>query len=142
MEITRLQPFPLTFSEAGFDAESAYVLDILDDHNNLLNEFIVFSDEEGVITQVLPDYYSRYDDEYRGEMYRNLSLTPEETVLKGDLIWVDTITIMRPYVDPDLLAETEEDQEEAEMYEAVARAIINSITGGFMYKRETVETVG
>ena len=142
MEITRLQPFPLTFTHEGFDPNTAYVLDILDDHNNLLNEILVESDGSGTITVTLPDYYSRYDDEYRGEIYNNLSMTPEETALKGDLIWIDTITIMRPYVDPDILAKTEEDQADARVYEAVARAIINSITGGFMYKRETIETVG
>jgi hypothetical protein len=49
---------------------------------------------------------------------------------------------MRPYVDPDILADTPEDQADAEMYEAIARAIINSITGGFMYQRQTIETVG
>jgi hypothetical protein len=49
---------------------------------------------------------------------------------------------MRPYIDPDILADTPDDMAEAEMYEAIARAIINSITGGFMYKREVVETVG
>jgi hypothetical protein len=142
MEITRLQPFPLTFSHPGFNPETAYVLVIMDSHNEELNEFLVTSDSEGVITTTLPDYYSRYDEEYRGEVYFNLSLTPEETALRGDLVWIDTITIMRPYVDPDLLADTPDDQMDAEMYEAIARAIINSITGGFKYERQTVETVG
>ena len=142
MEILRLQPFPLTFSHSGFEPDSDYVFVILDDHNTELNEFLVTSDEDGVIEQILPDYYSRYDDEYRGEIYNNLSMTPESTALRGDLIWIDTITIMRPYVDPDVLAETPDDQADAEMYEAIARAIINSITGGFMYQRQTVETVG
>ena len=49
---------------------------------------------------------------------------------------------MRPYVNASLLAETEEDIEEAKQYEAIARAIINSITGGFLYERKTIETVG
>lgn len=142
MEITRLQPFPLTFSHAGFEPDTDYVLDVLDDHNNFLNELLVSSDGEGVISVTLPDYFSRYDDEYRGEIYHNLSLTPEDTALKGDLVWIDTITIMRPYVDPDVLADTPEDQADAEMYEAIARAIITSITGGFKYERQVIETVG
>lgn len=142
MEILRLQPFPLTFTHEGFEPETAYALIILDDHNTELSQLLVESDADGVIEVTLPDYYSKYDDEYRGEIYRNLSMTPETTLLKGDLIWIDTITIMRPYVDPDVLADTPEDQADAEMYEAIARAIINSITGGFMYQRQTVETVG
>ena len=143
MEITRLQPFPLTFSHTGFEPNTDYLLAILDDHATDLVEIPVTSDSVGTISTELPNYFSRYDDEYRGEIYVDLGLNTVTGVHnRGDLIWIDTITIMRPYVDPDLLAETPEDQADAEMYEAVARAIINSITGGFMYKRETVETVG
>lgn len=142
MEILRLQPFPLTFSHEGFEPNRDYVFVILDDHNTELTQLLVSSDSSGVIETNLPDYYSKYDDEYRGEIYFNLSMTPETTVLRGDLVWIDTITIMRPYVDPDNLADTPDDQADAEMYEAIARAIINSITGGFMYSRQTVETVG
>lgn len=142
MEITRLQPFPLTFTHAGFEPDTDYVLAILDDHAGDLVEISVTSDEDGQISTPLPNYFSRYDDEYRGEIYLSEGTDESGKAIRGDLIWVDTITIMRPYVDPDVLAETEEDQEDAKMYEAVARAIVNSITGGFMYKRETVETVG
>jgi hypothetical protein len=49
---------------------------------------------------------------------------------------------MRPYVNPETLAETPEDIEDMRIYEEISRAIINSITGGFLYKREVVETVG
>ena len=142
MEITRLQPFPLTFRHEGFDPDTYYSLCILDDHAGDLVEIPILSNSAGIIETQLPNYFSRYDDEYRGEIYLNVSDTPELTVVRGDLVWIDTITIMRPYVDPDNLANTPEDQADAEMYEAIARAIINSITGGFMYKRETVETVG
>jgi hypothetical protein len=142
MEIPRVQPFPLTFTQSDFDANTEYVLCILDDHAGDLVELIVSSDASGVISTTLPNYFSRYDDEYRGEIYYNLSITPETTVLRGDLVWVDTITIMRPYLDPETIADTPEDIEDARVYEEISRAIINSITGGFMYKRETVETVG
>jgi hypothetical protein len=142
MEITRLQPFPLVFSHPGFDPETDYVFTILDDHNAHLFETVASSDVSGTITFELPSYFSKYDDEYRGEFYTYLGLDSNNLIIQGDLVWIDTITIMRPYVDPDVLADTPDDQTEAEMYEAIARAIINSITGGFMYKREVVETVG
>lgn len=142
MEITRLQPFPLVLTHTGFDPNTDYVLSILDDHATDLVEIVTTSDSDGAITVPLPDYFSRYDDEYRGEIYVQDGVDGEGNPVRGDLIWIDTITIMRPYVDPDQLAQTEEDQADAKMYEAVARAIINSITGGFMYKRETIETVG
>ena len=142
MQIPRIQPFPLYFTESGFEANRDYVLDILDDHTIGLLEIAVSSDSDGIISVELPNYFSRYDDEYCGEIYYNLSLTPETTILKGDLVWIDTITVMRPYVDPKLLADTPEDIADVKIYEDIARAMINSITGGFMYKREFVETVG
>jgi hypothetical protein len=143
MEITRLQPFPLTFTHDGFDPDTDYVLVMLDDHTIHLAEIPVTSDSSGVITTQLPSYFSRYDDEYRGEIYYSLGVDQDTSmVIRGDLIWIDTITIMRPYVDPDILAETPDDIADAKMYEAIARAIITSITGGFKYTREQIETVG
>ena len=138
----RLQPFPLMFEHEGFEPDTDYVLCILDDHAGDLVEIPITSNGSGQVSTPLPDYFSRYDDEYRGEIYLSLGLDEDGYTIRGDLVWIDTITIMRPYVDPDVLATTEEDQADARVYEAVARAIINSITGGFMYKRETVETVG
>ena len=49
MEITRLAPFPLYFESDGFDAETDYVLVILDDHNIELTEILVQSDIQGTI---------------------------------------------------------------------------------------------
>jgi hypothetical protein len=142
MEITRLQPFPLVFNNPGFDADTEYVVIVYDDHNASLLVESATSDSEGVIEFNLPEYFSKYDDEYRVEIYPIEGQGTGGEEILGDLIWMDTMTIMRPYVDPDVLADTPDDMAEAEMYEAIARAIINSITGGFMYKREIVETVG
>lgn len=142
MEINRIQPFPLTFNQSGFESNTDYVLAILDDHANDLSETITTSDSNGVINVSLPSYFSRYDEEYRVEIYESNGVDSEGRSIRGDLVWVDTLTIMRPYIDPNTIAETPDDLEEAKAYEAVARAIINSITGGFMYQRQSVETVG
>jgi hypothetical protein len=142
MEITRSQPFPLTFSQDGFNPNTEYIVTFLDDHNAAFFEEAPTTDSQGTISFELPDYFSKYDDEYRVEIYLVDGVDINEYPIRGELVWVDTLTIMRPYIDPNLLAETIEDIDEAKMYEAVARAIINSITGGFMYKRDTVETVG
>lgn len=142
MEITRLQPFPLVFSHGGFAPDTDYVLTILDDHAMDLYEALITSSASGVISADLPDYFARYDDEYRIEIYLSLGIDTNGSNILGDLVMIDTLTIMRPYVDPDNIAETPDDLADAVMYEAIARAIINSITGGFMYKRENVETVG
>ena len=137
MEIARTQPFPLSFSQTGFESDTDYVVAIMDDHAGDLASIQVTSDSNGDIEVELPNYFSRYDDEYRLEIY----LDAGDGEL-GDLVFVDTLTIMRPYVDYSLLGDTEEDLEEAKTYEAIARAIINAITGGFLYQRQTVETVG
>lgn len=142
MEITRLQPFPLVASHPGLNANSDYVALVYDDHYQLLSTLETTTDADGLWEQTLPEYYQKYDDEYRLEIYEKAGENVDSSPILGDLVMVDTMTIMRPYVDPDNLAETIDDIEEAKMYEGMARAIINSITGGFMYKRETVETVG
>ena len=142
MEITRSAPFPLIFSQDGFDPNTAYIVTFLDDHNFPFYGEEPTTDSQGVLSFDLPEYFSKYDDEYRVEIHLVDGYDINNDPIQGELIWVDTLTIMRPYVDYHLLAETTEDLEEAKMYETVARAIINSITGGFMYKRDTVETVG
>lgn len=142
MEIIRLQPFPLVFTQGELDPNTDYVVAILDDHAEDLAEISSESDSNGVISINLPDYFSRYDDEYRIEIYLKDGENLDGTAILGDLVLIDTLTIMRPYINPSTYAETEEDIEQAKVYEAVARAIINSITGGFEYKRETVETTG
>lgn len=143
MEITRLQTFPLTFTQSDLQPNTEYVVAILDDHANDLTEIAATSNSSGTIQVTLPDYFSRYDDEYVLEIYEEIgTVHPTQPLVRGDLVFVDTLTIMRPYVDPRILAETQEDIEQAKTYEAVARAIINSITGGFTYKKETIETTG
>lgn len=138
----RLQPFPLVFKVEELSAEQDYVVCILDDHSGDLSETSVTSDANGKIEFDLPNFYSRYDDEYRVEIYVKDGEEEDGRAIRGDLVYVDTLTIMRPYVDPRTLAQSENDLIEAEQYEGIARAIINAITGGFMYQRQTVETVG
>jgi hypothetical protein len=109
----------------------------------LIAAFETTTDSQGVLTTALPNYFSKYDDEYRLEVYVKDGVDPlTGDFLLGDIALIDTLTIMRPYVDPDVLAVTPEDLADVTMYEAISRAMINSITGGFMYKREFVETVG
>ena len=140
MEITRLAPYPLYANQDGLQPNQDYIVHIYDDHYQLLSDFPVTSDGNGSISIELPEYYWRYDDEYRMEI-AEITGYSGSTPIVGDTVVIDTMTIMRPYVDPDILADTPEDMEDAKMYEAIARAIINSITGGFMYERKIIETV-
>ncbi len=132
MEITRIPPYPLTFVVDGLSASTDYIVAIMNSYSDDFSEIPVTSDVAGGISTPLPDYYARYDAEYLVEIYEDAGSN-----VRGDLVWTDTLTIMRPYVDVSLLAHTEEEEAEYASYEALARAIIDSFTGGFYYKRET-----
>lgn len=136
MEISRKSPYPLVLSYSGLTPSTNYTVAIINDYSADLVEIPVTSDVSGGITTPLPDYFSRYDAAYAVEVYDMAGLELDDVVL------TDNLAITRPYVDPSLLAETQDDLADAEQYEALARAIIDSITGGFKYKREIFETVG
>ena len=142
MELSRVSPFPLVFEADGFSANEDYVVCILDDHAGDLSEISTTSDANGKIQIELPNYYSRYDAEYRVEIYVQTGTNEDGSAIRDDLVYVDTLTIMRPYINPLEFAQSESDIAEAKQYEAIARAIINAITGGFLYERQTIETVG
>ena len=144
MEISRSHPFPLTLTQDELEPSTEYVVTMMDDHATDLVELPATSDGDGVISISLPDYFSRYDDEYRMEIYLNLGDNGDGTYDRGDIVLIDTVTIMRPYVNPVDFSDSDspEDIQQARSYEAIARAMINSITGGFEYRRETVETTG
>jgi len=53
------------------------------------------------------------------------------------------VTVVRPYVDPNRLASTQQDIEKFTRHEELVRAIIDSvITEGFYYKKKVIETIG
>lgn len=140
MYVPRVQPFPLTVSMSGFTVGESYILSIMNMYAADLYSDAAVADSNGDLTFELPDYFSRYDAEYRVEVYVNESF-PDPLIL-GDLVYIDTLTIARPYVNPSELAETTDEIEDIEKYEALARAIIDSVTGGFEYKRDIIETTG
>lgn len=142
MFISRKPPFPLTVAIPGFIAETQYALVVTNDYAVDMYEESVLPDAEGVITWELPDYFARYDATYRIEVYFLDNFIPPSELVLGDLVFIDTLTIARPYVDPATLVDSTEDLAEAEQYEALARAMIDSITGGFKYEREIVEATG
>jgi hypothetical protein len=140
MLISRKPPFPLTITMSGFTDGVGYLMSIMNDHAADLYEESFMPEPDGTVTLTLPDYFSRYDAEYRLEVSEIVSY-PDPEVL-GDLVYVDTLTIARPYVNPASLIDSPEDLAEAEQYEALARSIIDTITGGFKYEREVFEASG
>jgi hypothetical protein len=143
MELLRLAPFPLTYTVEELEAGTDYSIAILDDHAEDLVEIPVTADGDGVVSTPLPNYFSRYDQTYRVEIYVKTGENTDGSAIRGDLVYVDTLSIVRPYTDPSLYADTEDELEQAKMYEVIARGLIDAyIADGFYYSREVIDTVG
>lgn len=137
MEILRKPPYPLSISyPVDFD-QADYKLFIKDKSRDIiLLEEIVTSTADFKLEYDLPEYFNKYDDSYELTIYEY----PESEL--GDIIVEDNLTIERPYVDPATLGTTASEIAEYEEHEKLARTIIDSITGGFYYYTDYVETVG
>lgn len=137
MNILRLPPYPLSISYKVSFPSADHMLVIKDSDRDIVRiEEVVTSSAASVITFQLPEYFSKYDESYHLEIYEY----PESEI--GDLIVEDNLNIERPYVDPKTLGTTATEIKEYEEYESIARAIIDSVTGGFYYETSYVETVG
>jgi hypothetical protein len=138
MELLRQPPYPLTVNYSGVGPESPFVMEIYSNKSRLMYSFDdVESDSSGNISYELPEYFSKFDGKYALYIY---DLDESDEV--DSVVIQDTLSVYRPYVNPYLLGETEEEDEEAIYKERIARVIIDSITGGFYYTDDTIEAVG
>jgi hypothetical protein len=78
-----------------------------------------------------PYDFRKYDETYHLEV-----------TLNDEVVVEDNITVERPYVDPTTLAETASDIATATYNERLARAIIDSVVGGFYFETKWIETTG
>jgi len=137
MNILRLPPYPLSISYKVSFPSADHMLIIKDSDRDIVRiEEVVTSSAASVITFQLPEYFSKYDESYHLEIYEY----PESEI--GDLVVEDNLNIERPYIDPSTLGTTASEIKEYEGYESLARAIIDSVTGGFYYETSYIETVG
>jgi hypothetical protein len=137
MDILRVPPFPLSIDIEGLLASTDYLICIMNSYAEDLSEIPATSDVNGGISTPIPDYYARYDADYRLEVYENIGSN-----VRGDLVYVDTLSIYRPYIDVISSLSSPEEIAEAEEYEAVVRAMIDAHTDGFTFKRSTIELTG
>ena len=142
MEITRLPPFPLSFDEPDFEPSTDHVVAIFDDSSNLLVVIESRSNAHGSLHVQLPNWCSKYDDEYQIEFYKKDGTLSDGSPKTGDLVMMHTLTIFRPYIDIEAITTVPEETETAKMYEAIARSIIKTSTGGFEFKYKHIETTG
>jgi hypothetical protein len=138
MNILRLPPYPLSVTYAVPDENADYILVIEDVAELTEIEEYITSTANSEITYSLTEDFVRYDKSYAVSIYEEVSGE------RGDIVVEDNLTIERPYVNPTTLAKsgTATDIAAYTEYEGLARAIIDSITGGFYYNRTYLEVVG
>jgi hypothetical protein len=143
MNILRLPPYPLSVTYSVPEASTDYILLIKDSDRDIVRvEEVLESSAGSKIAFELPSYFSKYDESYQLEIYEAVYTTGVTDPDLGDIVVEDNLNIERPYIDPASLGTTATEIKEYTDYESLARAIIDSITGGFYYETSYVETVG
>jgi hypothetical protein len=143
MNILRLPPYPLSVTYTVPAASTDYVVLIKDSDRDIIRvEENVESNASSIITLELPEYFSKYDKSYHLEIYEAIYVTGQTDPNLGDIVVEDNLNIERPYINPSTLGTTASEIKEYEGYESLARAIIDTVTGGFYYKTSYMETVG
>ena len=143
MQILRLPPYPLSVTYTVPDANADYIIVIENVAELTEIEEAVESNASKQITYSLDGNFIKYDKSYSLTIYEDGG-SSGETLVRGDIVVEDNLEIMRPYVDPTPLATsgTATDIALYKGYENLARAIIDSIVGGFYYDRTYLEVVG
>jgi len=143
MQILRLPPYPLSVTYTVPDANADYIIVIENVAEQTEVEEAVESNASKEITYSLDGNFIKYDKSYALTIYEDGG-SSGETLVRGDIVVEDNLEIMRPYVDPTPLATsgTASDIALYKSYENLARAIIDSIVGGFYYNRTYLEVVG
>jgi hypothetical protein len=131
MLILRKPPFPISATYSGLEAgEDFTVLIKSSTRNETFATIELPSTNAGKLTIEIPEGLQAYDDEYALEVLDEA----------GDVVIEDNLTVERPYVDPSTLATTASDIAKYTEYESLARAIIDSVTGGFYFRKDYLET--
>lgn len=132
MEIYRKPPYPLTFDILVPDDDTDYTVTIGNEEpETYASDVDMYAyDGEPFITVELSDSIAKYDGEYE------ISVADA-----GELVYVDTLRVVRPYVDvakeyPD------KDYDQYVEYEKIARLAIDNIVGGFYYTKHVFERMG
>ena len=141
MQILRKPPYPLSVSYTVPEASTEYILVIEDLLEQTETEIVLQSNSSSVLTYALTEEFTKYDKSYPVTIYESLKVSGVQDV-RGDIVVEDNLDITRPYVDPTTLGTTPTEIAEYTDHENLARAIIDSVTGGFYYKRSYLEVVG
>jgi hypothetical protein len=136
MEALRLPPYPILVTYTVAEPNTDHIVEIKDkDRNDVIAEYEVESSADSKISIEISGDFTKYDDSYYLVVY-------QESVDQDSIVVEDNLEIKRPYVNPARLATTASEIAEYAQYERIARAVIDSITGGFYYKVEWLDKTG
>lgn len=136
MEALRVPPYPILATYTVAEPNTEHIVEIKDkDRNDIVAEYEVQSSADSKISIELSGDLTKYDDSYYLVVYQGIKD-------QDSIVVEDNLEIRRPYVDPSKLATTASEIAEYAKHERIARAIIDSITGGFYYTSEWVDHVG
>ena len=136
MEALRLPPYPILVTYTVAEANTDHIVEIKDkDRNDILAEYEVESSADAKISIELSGDFTKYDDSYYLVVYQG-------SVDQDSIVVEDNLEVKRPYVNPNKLGTTASEIAEYAQHERIARAIIDSITGGFYYQIEWLDKTG
>lgn len=136
MEVLRIPPYPIFATYDVPQASTAHIVEIKDkDRNDILAEYEIDSTSAGKLVIELSGEFTQYDDSYSLIVY-------EEVKDQDNIVVEDNLEIKRPYVNPNTLGTTASEIAEYAQHERIARAIIDSVTGGFYYEVNWLDTTG
>lgn len=141
MQILRKPPYPLSVSYTVPEPSTEYIFVIDDLLEQTESEIILESNQNSVVTYELTGEYTKYDKSYPVTIYESITVSGVENT-RGDVVVEDNLDITRPYIDAATLGTSPTEIAEYTDHENLARAIIDSITGGFYYNRSYLEVVG
>jgi hypothetical protein len=120
------------------DTNTAYMFVIEDTENQIIFENSATSNMSSKVTLELSPEFSKYDKAYSLSIFEIM----DEDVLADEPVVEDNLEITRPYVDPKTLGTGTTEITAYTQYESLARAIIDSVTGGFYLSKTYMEVVG
>lgn len=142
MLVRRIPPYPLTIKYSVPEANTDYIFVIEDviEHEDLVTEELT-SNASSQIEFVIPDSLTLYDKSYAVSIYEAIPVSGADAE-RGDIVVDDNLEFQRPYVDARTLGTTATEIEEYWNYETIARALIDSVCGGFYFDTQYIEVEG
>ena len=139
MIVLRQPPYD-DFVSYTLEPSTQYQITIKDGDFDIVYQETVNSSVSGVVSI---NWVGTYGEDLISYDFRKYDESYElEIVSEDEIVAQDNITVERPYVNPNTLATTASDIVAATYNERLARAIIDSVVGGFYFKTKWLETTG